>query len=83
MATDKVDPIHQFHLNDLIHVDIGGLDLSFTNSSLFMVIVAVVTAGFLYLTKIGRAPGGPGVRRALVRASLDTRARRSPRPRSP
>ncbi|MBA67694.1 MAG: F0F1 ATP synthase subunit A [Rhizobiales bacterium] len=54
MATDKVDPIHQFHLNDLIHVDIGGLDLSFTNSSLFMVIVAVVTAGFLYLTTANR-----------------------------
>ncbi|TDH38626.1 F0F1 ATP synthase subunit A [Pseudohoeflea suaedae] len=54
MATDKVDPIHQFHLNDLIPVNIGGLDLSFTNSSLFMVIVAVVTAGFLYLTTANR-----------------------------
>ena len=38
MATpDKVDPIHQFQINKIVPIDIGGLDLSFTNSSLFMV----------------------------------------------
>ena len=54
MATDKVDPIHQFQLNTLIPVEIGGLDLSFTNASLFMVLTVVLTAGFLYLTTANR-----------------------------
>ena len=39
MATpDKVDPIHQFHINTL--VDLG--DYDFTNSALFMVLTVVV-----------------------------------------
>ena len=54
MATDKVDPIHQFHINKIIPIDIGGLDLSFTNSSLFMVIVVAVAGGFLYMTTANR-----------------------------
>lgn len=48
MASDKVDPIHQFHINTIVPIRVGGLDLSFTNSALFMVVsVAVVT---LFLT---------------------------------
>jgi F-type H+-transporting ATPase subunit a len=31
------DPIHQFQISKLIPIEIGGMDLSFTNSSLFMV----------------------------------------------
>ena len=54
MATDKVDPIHQFHINKIIPIDIGGLDLSFTNSSLFMVIVVALAGGFLYMTTANR-----------------------------
>ncbi|PWW01787.1 ATP synthase F0 subcomplex A subunit [Hoeflea marina] len=54
MATEKVDPIHQFHINKIIPIDIGGLDLSFTNSSLFMVIVVALAGGFLYLTTANR-----------------------------
>jgi hypothetical protein len=38
------DPIHQFQISKLIPIEIGGLDLSFTNSSLFMV-ATVATAG--------------------------------------
>ena len=54
MAGDKVDPIHQFHLTELIPVNIGGLNLSFTNSALFMVATVVVAAGFLYMTTANR-----------------------------
>ena len=44
MATpDKVDPIHQFHINTI--VDLGGYD--FTNSGLFMVLTVVVATAFL------------------------------------
>ncbi|RUU63521.1 F0F1 ATP synthase subunit A, partial [Mesorhizobium sp. M2C.T.Ca.TU.009.01.2.1] len=36
-AADKVDPIHQFQIHPIIPLHIGGYDVSFTNSSLFMV----------------------------------------------
>lgn len=42
-SPDKVDPIHQFHINA-----IPGLEkILFTNSALFMVVVVVVAFGFL------------------------------------
>lgn len=55
MAADKVDPIHQFHIIKLIPINIGGYDLSFTNSALFMVATVVVAAAFLYLTTSTRS----------------------------
>lgn len=51
---NKVDPIHQFHINKLVDINIGGYDLSFTNSALFMVIVVVVAGSFLALTTSSR-----------------------------
>ena len=42
------DPIHQFHLNKIIPLDFNGVDVSFTNSSLFMVATVAATAGFLF-----------------------------------
>lgn len=55
MAADRVDPIHQFHINTIVPIHVGGLDLSFTNFSLFMVIVIVLAGGFLYLATSPRA----------------------------
>ncbi|MGX9117572.1 MAG: F0F1 ATP synthase subunit A [Mesorhizobium sp.] len=55
MAADKVDPIHQFHINKLIPIEIGGYDLSFTNSALFMVATVAVASAFLYLTTSSRS----------------------------
>lgn len=55
MAADKVDPIHQFHIIKLIPINIGGYDLSFTNSALFMVATVVVAAAFLYVTTSSRS----------------------------
>jgi len=48
------DPIHQFQISRLIPIEIGGLDFSFTNSSLFMVATVVTTGAFLYLTTSSR-----------------------------
>jgi F-type H+-transporting ATPase subunit a len=54
-AADKVDPIHQFHLKELVHIEFGGLNLSFTNSSLFMAITVITAAAFLYFTTSSRS----------------------------
>jgi F-type H+-transporting ATPase subunit a len=50
-SPDKVDPIHQFHINTL--VPLGGFD--FTNSGLFMVLTVVVAFGFLMWASSARA----------------------------
>lgn len=56
MATqsDTVDPIHQFELNKLIPLEIGGVDISFTNSALFMVVTVAIACGFLIWAVGGR-----------------------------
>ena len=51
MATD---PIHQFQITKLIPIDLNGLDLSFTNSSLFMVATVAAASGFLVWATSGR-----------------------------
>ena len=35
----KIDPMHQFQVEPLVPLNVGGYDLSFTNSALFMVVV--------------------------------------------
>lgn len=47
-----LDPLHQFEIYSILDINIGGFDVSFTNSSLWMVIAAVVA----YLL-IGRGIG--------------------------
>ncbi len=49
------DPIHQFHLQKWIPIEIGGLDLSFTNSSAFMVATVAAASAFLFLSTAGRS----------------------------
>lgn len=49
------DPIHQFHISKLIPIEVGGLDLSFTNASLFMLATAAATSAFLYFTTSSRS----------------------------
>jgi F-type H+-transporting ATPase subunit a len=48
------DPIHQFQISRIVPLEFGGIDLSFTNSSLFMVATVAVTSGFLLLATGGR-----------------------------
>ncbi|MES1199963.1 MAG: F0F1 ATP synthase subunit A [Pseudomonadota bacterium] len=41
------DPIHQFHINPIAPLQIGGVDASFTNASLFMVAGVGLAAAFM------------------------------------
>lgn len=41
------DPIKQFEISPIVPIEVGGVDLSFTNSALFMVATIVVGSGFL------------------------------------
>ncbi len=43
------DPIHQFHIEKLVPLHVGGVDISFTNSALFMVLTIVGASAFLLL----------------------------------
>ena len=47
--------MHQFEINRLMELEIFGLDASFTNSSLFMVLGAGLIVGFLALSMNGRS----------------------------
>ncbi|KQS67767.1 ATP synthase F0F1 subunit A [Rhizobium sp. Leaf371] len=42
-------------INEIVPIHIGGLNLSFTNASLFMVATLVLAIGFLYFTTTSRA----------------------------
>ena len=44
------DPTHQFLVNKIVPIEIGGIDFSFTNASLFMVATVAAATGFLYFT---------------------------------
>ncbi len=48
------DPIHQFQISKLLPLEVGGFDISFTNSALFMVITVVASSTFLIMTTSGR-----------------------------
>ena len=47
-------PVEQFKLNPLVPIEIGGLDLSFTNSALFMTAAVVLAGVFLTQSMRGR-----------------------------
>ncbi len=48
------DPIHQFQISKLLPLEVGGLDVSFTNSALFMVATVAVSSAFLIMSTSGR-----------------------------
>ncbi len=60
-----IDPIHQFEVHPIVPLNIGGLDLSFTNASLFMVIVL----GVALLLMLGGTAG-----RSLIPGRLQSMA---------
>jgi F-type H+-transporting ATPase subunit a len=55
-AESKIDPMHQFLVEPLAPIQVAGYDISFTNSSLWMVLTLVV----IYLFMLG------GMKRELV-----------------
>jgi F-type H+-transporting ATPase subunit a len=52
-AEHGASPLHQFVIERLVPLHIGGLDLSFSNSALFMAITVVVVTAFLTLSMSG------------------------------
>jgi F-type H+-transporting ATPase subunit a len=50
-----MDPLHQFEIHAIVPIVIGGVDVSFTNSSLWMVLSFLGVALFLTLGMSGRA----------------------------
>jgi len=49
------DPIHQFEIHRIIPINIFGWDVSFTNSSLFMLVAVLLIAGFFTLSMQARS----------------------------
>lgn len=49
MATEegKIDPMYQFAVEPLVPLQVGGLDISFTNSSLWLLITLALIFGFV------------------------------------
>jgi len=46
-AEGKIDPMHQFTVEPLVPLHIGGYDISFTNSSLWLIVALAVIVGFM------------------------------------
>ncbi len=59
MSAEKHSPLSQFEIKQLIPMEIGDLDASFTNSSLFMVLTVISISAFLVLgmRKHAHVPG--------------------------
>lgn len=49
------NPVEQFKIEPLVPLEIGGVNVSFTNSSLYMVVAVVLATAFLTLSVKGRA----------------------------
>ena len=52
----KIDPMHQFTVEPLLPLNVGGYDISFTNSSLWLLVTLAIIFGFMAM----------GMRRELV-----------------
>lgn len=50
-----IDPMHQFEIHRYVELDFLGADVSFTNSSLWMVIAVALVTAFTTLSMSGRA----------------------------
>jgi F-type H+-transporting ATPase subunit a len=48
VAHEKHNPLTQFEINKIFDLHIGGLDISFTNSALYMVLVTIFAIGFMF-----------------------------------
>lgn len=63
-------PLHQFEIHPIIPLNVGGVDVSFTNSSLYMVATVVLCAGFVLLGT-RRSAVVPGRLQAAVEISYE------------
>ncbi len=59
------NPIHQFEITPIRHFEVGGVDLSFTNSSLWMMIAVIVATAF-FLAATSKTKLLPGRLQAMA-----------------
>lgn len=59
MATEAHSPLEQFEIHRIVPINLGGFDVSFNNSAVFMV-VAVVLASALMILAMGQRAMVPG-----------------------
>jgi F-type H+-transporting ATPase subunit a len=50
-----IDPMHQFEIKRIVHLDLFGLDISFTNSAFFMLFAVAAISVFLIYAMRGRS----------------------------
>lgn len=55
MAAKTIDPLHQFEIHPLLPIKLGAVDVSFTNSSLWMMLSVIAVTAFLTLAMRHRA----------------------------
>ena len=73
MAAEEHSPLEQFEIHPILPINIGGLDVSFTNSALWM----VIAAGLVYAPgDVRRAPSQHGARPAAVPGRAELRVHR-------
>src|SRR5690606_39191663 len=65
-----IDPMHQFHVNTIYPIHIGGFDVSFTNSALWMVIVATAIT-LLTVVGMGKRSLVPGRWQSIAELSYE------------
>jgi F-type H+-transporting ATPase subunit a len=63
-------PLEQFTINPVVRIELGGLDLSFTNSSAFMV-VGVVAVGVFMIAGVRRQALVPGRWQSMVELAYE------------
>jgi len=54
-STGMPDPMHQFEIKRILPLEIFGVDASFTNASLFMVLAVITASAFLLMSTSGRS----------------------------
>jgi F-type H+-transporting ATPase subunit a len=77
------DPIHQFQIQKIFPIEVGGMDFSFTNSSLFMGLTVAAASAFLIFSTSGRGlvptPDAVGCGNGLrIRSQYAEKTRRVP-----
>lgn len=63
-------PLHQFEITRLVPLDLGGVDISFTNSALWMVIIVAVSTLF-FVIATSRAAIVPGRLQSIAELSYE------------
>jgi F-type H+-transporting ATPase subunit a len=69
MSTPRLEPLHQFMVKPLAALKMGGLDLTVTNSSIFMLATLILLAGF-FAFAFGRSQKIPSLVQSLAELPL-------------